>query len=144
LFGRPGIFSLSGSNLNQGWSWADSTAVSNTVLVTAASQLELSKQFSVGAEGMRALTQLDAGAGEWYYALSASRKGKVWFSTALRYDKYRFESVPVLGGTIDLMLPIGSTLNLRLNAYYRPESKGELPSTNPAQFFSQQSLEAIF
>ncbi|MEL7162263.1 MAG: hypothetical protein AAFN92_16015, partial [Bacteroidota bacterium] len=144
VFGHKGLLSFSATNLNQGWSWADSTTISNTVLLNLSSQLAMSERVSLGLEGMRALSKLSAGTGEWYYALSATLKSKIWLSAALRYDKYRYDPAAALGGTLDVMIPLGKIVNLRLNIYYRPAIPASATITTPTQLFSQQSLEAIF
>ncbi|MFT6128715.1 MAG: hypothetical protein ACJATN_000428 [Neolewinella sp.] len=133
-------FSL--TNLDQGWAWSDTTQVTSAVILRGNGRLEITKTSSVTADGQRALSP-NPDNEEWYCSLGFSNESKLRFSATFRYDKYRFETIPAPGGSIELFVPFGHSLNARFNIYFRATS-GQVNDTTVPDFFSHQSWESRF
>ena len=145
LFDKPGFLSLGVTNLNQGLTWTDTTTSSRSILLTGNAQLELSDHFVLGLDILQSFSDLTDGARDWAYGITATVPAKVRFTTALRYDQYRYEAAPAFGANLEIGFPLGRLATVQVSVFYRPvrQSEDDQPS-GISELFSQQSWEARF
>lgn len=143
------VASFGVTNLDQGWSWADSTQVEKAIILRGTNQLGLTKKISLAVDGgyrvSGADTEREGGNGkEWYVAFAPSIRGKIHFSASIRRDKYRFEPIPAWGGQFNWQMPIGKIGTLSINMFYRPARQQSATQSTVRQLQSQQHLFAKF
>ena len=145
VFGMPAHLNIGLTNLNQGVSWADSTAVSNDIVGTATGMLMLSEAASLSLDCQHNMTGGSQRAAPQYnYAIKGTHGKKLKIGAGLTYGIYAFEAAPGWGANVDVQLPISQWAIVRASLYYRPQRAfDDRPSTIP-QLFSQQSWQATF